>query len=71
MYLDLTAFVSHGEIDQVLPYEWGLEAQEFLKEKGAFVTFRTYSEPHTVSAENQKDYTEWLLTQLENNKGGN
>lgn len=67
----LAAFVSHGELDQVLPYEWGLEAQEFLKEKGAFVTFRTYSEPHTVSPENQKDYTDWLLTQLEDYKGGN
>jgi phospholipase/carboxylesterase len=66
----LAAFVSHGALDQVLPYEWGLEAQRFLQEKGASVTFRTYSEGHTVSLENQKDYTEWLLTQLENDKGG-
>lgn len=67
----LAAFVSHGELDQVLPYEWGMDAKNLLKEKGAFVTFRTYSEPHTVSPENQRDYTDWLLTQLENNRGGN
>ncbi|MFB9989819.1 alpha/beta hydrolase [Bacillus benzoevorans] len=66
----LAAFVSHGKFDQVLPYDWGLEAQEFLKEKGASVTFQTYSNLHTVSTQNQKDYTEWLFTQLKSDKGG-
>ena len=36
----LEAFISHGELDQVLPYEWGLEAKSFLKEK---VNLRTNS----------------------------
>lgn len=65
----LAAFVSHGTYDQVLPYEWGLAAQAFLKEKGAFVTFRTYSEGHAVSQDNQEDYKKWLLEQLSKKEG--
>lgn len=61
----LSAFISHGNQDQILPYEWGVAAQEFLKQKGAFVTFRTYSEGHTVSLQNQQDFTKWLLENLE------
>ena len=28
---ELSVFISHGEMDGVLPYEWGVFAQEYFK----------------------------------------
>ena len=60
----VNAFISHGQHDQVLPYEWGLDAERFLEQKGAISTFMSYPEGHTVSQENYNDYTTWF-TNLE------
>ncbi|OIK11693.1 hypothetical protein [Bacillus sp. MUM 13] len=60
----LSLFISHGELDTVLPYQWGLESNEFLQGLGAQVTFQSYSEGHTVSLKNQKDFTKWILNNL-------
>lgn len=57
----LNAFVSHGEYDQILPYEWGKENVEYFKRLGVPVTFKTYPEVHTISTENMKDIQAWLL----------
>lgn len=59
-------FISHGNMDQVLPYEWGIANDEFFRELGANVTFKTYQEGHTVSLRNQQDFIKWLQVQLEN-----
>lgn len=66
----LSVFISHGLEDPVLPYEWGESARDYFIDADAVVTFHSYSCGHTVSLENQMDYTEWLRTQLENDKGG-
>ncbi|KAB2330142.1 esterase [Cytobacillus depressus] len=62
----LSVFISHGEFDSILPYEWGVESNQYYQEKAANVTFRTYQEGHTVSLGNQQDFITWLLDDLEN-----
>ena len=61
----LSLFISHGEMDQILPFEWGKANNELFNELGADVTFKTYPEGHTVSHQNHKDFTNWLLSDLE------
>ncbi len=61
---EVSVFISHGQFDNVLPYEWGVASNEFFKELGADVTFKTYQEGHSVSLENQQDFTNWILTDL-------
>jgi phospholipase/carboxylesterase len=57
---DVKAFISHGEYDQVLPFEWGVDAEAFYKQNGAASTFSNYPEGHTVSNENFNDFTAWF-----------
>ncbi|QRG66574.1 alpha/beta hydrolase [Brevibacillus choshinensis] len=61
----LSVFLSHGEYDGILPYEWGVESNAFYQSLGAAVTFHTYQEGHTVSMQNQQDFTKWLLDDLQ------
>lgn len=61
----LSVFISHGEMDGVLPYQWGVEAQEFFKELDAKVSFHSYPEGHTVSLQNHQDLMEWIQDQLQ------
>ncbi|MDR7236763.1 phospholipase/carboxylesterase [Neobacillus drentensis] len=60
----LSLFISHGEMDQVLPFEWGLANNEYFRELGADVTFKTYQEGHTVSMENHKDFMQWIAEKV-------
>ncbi|WP_378935756.1 alpha/beta hydrolase [Metabacillus herbersteinensis] len=61
----MSLFISHGEMDQVLPYEWGKDNNEYFQGLGATVMFKTYQEGHTVSVQNHDDYVKWLLDSLE------
>lgn len=61
----LSLFISHGEMDQVLPFDWGLANNEYFRKLGAKVTFKTYQEGHTVSVENHRDFMQWLLEKVE------
>jgi len=56
----VSAFISHGDHDQVLPFEWGVDAEAFYKQQGANSTFSPYFEGHTVSNENYNDFTTWF-----------
>lgn len=60
----LSLFISHGEYDNVLPYEWGVESKEFFQGLKSNVAFQAYPEGHTVSIENQRDFTKWILDDL-------
>jgi phospholipase/carboxylesterase len=60
----LSLFISHGDMDQVLPYEWGVANNEYFKGLGANVTFNTYHEGHSVSLQNYNDYMNWILDSL-------
>lgn len=61
----LSVFISHGEYDQVLPYEWGKENVEYFTKLGVHVTFKTYPEGHTVSEKNLQDFQAWILNDLQ------
>lgn len=65
---ELSVFISHGEMDQILPYQWGIEAQEYFKKLRADVTFHSYNEPHTVSIQNQQDVIQWIQEKIDSNK---
>lgn len=60
----LSAFISHGVKDPVLPYEWGESARDYFTDAGAAVTFHSYSCGHTVTPQNQQDFKTWLLDDL-------
>lgn len=60
----LSLFISHGEFDNVLPYQWGLESNKFFQEVNARVIFQSYSEGHTVSLRNQQDFMNWIVDDL-------
>jgi phospholipase/carboxylesterase len=62
---NLSVFISHGNMDQVLPFEWGRENVDFFNKFGIPVTFKEYSEGHTVSIENLRDFHTWLLDDLQ------
>lgn len=61
---DLSIFISHGELDNVLPFVWGQENNEYFKKLGANVSFHSYKEGHTVSLENYRDFRQWLHENL-------
>ena len=61
----MSLFISHGEMDQVLPFEWGVANNEYFQGQGATVTFKTYQEGHTISLQNHNDYRKWLLDSVE------
>jgi len=62
---NLAVFISHGEFDQVLPFEWGKENVEYFTKLGIPVTFNTYPEGHTVSEKNLQDFQKWLLNDVQ------
>lgn len=61
----LSVFISHGEYDQVLPYEWGKESVDYFTKLGVPVTFKSYPEGHTVSEKNLQDFKSWILNDLQ------
>lgn len=62
---DLSVFISHGKYDQILPYEWGVQSKEYFESLGANVTFFDYEETHMVSTQNQQDFINWILENIE------
>ncbi|MFJ8257982.1 alpha/beta hydrolase [Peribacillus asahii] len=62
----LSIFISHGEFDQVLPFEWGKANDAYFKQLGANVAFHAYPEGHTVSQQNYQDFMQWLHHELGN-----
>ncbi|MGG3564817.1 alpha/beta fold hydrolase [Neobacillus rhizosphaerae] len=61
----LSVFISHGEFDQVLPFEWGKENVDYFTELGVPVTFKAYLEGHTVTEKNLQDFQSWILNDLQ------
>ncbi|MFS0823868.1 alpha/beta hydrolase [Bacillus sp. 1P02SD] len=68
---NLSIFISHGQQDPVLPYQWGVESKEFFEKLGANVSFHSYPEGHTVSLQNYRDLREWITNKLKNGGIGN
>jgi len=62
---NLSVFISHGEFDQVLPFEWGKENVEYFTKLAIPVTFHTYPEGHSVTEKNLQDLQTWLLNEVQ------
>lgn len=58
-------FVAHGKYDEVIPVTFGRDAQEFLEEAGADLTYQEYPIGHGISEESLYDLSEWLTGQLD------
>lgn len=53
-------FISHGTVDQVVPYEWAKKAPQLMDEIHADYVFKDYPIGHGVSRDNFYDMKEWL-----------
>jgi phospholipase/carboxylesterase len=53
-------FISHGTVDQVIPYEWAKNAPQIMEEIGADYVFKDYPIGHGVARDNFYDMKEWL-----------
>ncbi|QSW88818.1 alpha/beta fold hydrolase [Flavobacterium endoglycinae] len=56
----LRIFISHGNQDHVLQFQYALDAQEYLKSKNLEPEFHQYNEDHTINHEMLKDLVKWL-----------
>jgi phospholipase/carboxylesterase len=62
---DKPFFVAHGKYDDVIPVTFGRDAEEYLSEAGARLTYREYPIGHTISEESLYDLGEWLTRELD------
>lgn len=53
-------FISHGTMDQVVPYEWAARSPAFLDKIGANYHFKDYPIGHGVARDNFYDMKNWL-----------
>lgn len=56
----LNVFISHGTQDQVLNFQYAIDAADFLKSKRIQPEFHQYPEGHTINAEMLRDVVKWL-----------
>lgn len=63
-YANLDFFISHGTVDQILPFEWGKKAPEFLNSLKIKNCFKSYAVGHGVAPQNFFDLKKWLQERL-------
>lgn len=61
-HLDL--YVSHGQVDQVIPVEWAQRAPGFLKSMGISHTYEEFPIGHGVSPQNFHSFKKWLVQRI-------
>lgn len=57
---NLQCYVSHGQVDQVIPLEWAEKAPEFLKKLNIDTTYHEFPVGHGVSQQNFFSFKKWL-----------
>ena len=57
-------FVSHGTMDQVIPFSWAIKTQPILEKLNADYVFKQYPIGHGVSPDNFHDMKAWLEERL-------
>ncbi|MGJ8684384.1 MAG: alpha/beta hydrolase [Nonlabens sp.] len=57
-------FISHGTVDQVVPYAWAKQAPDFLKKLELNHVFKDYPIGHGVARDNFYDMKAWLEKEL-------
>lgn len=53
-------FVSHGDVDQVIPVDWARKTKPILESLGINVTYKEYPIGHGVAPQNFYDFKDWL-----------
>ncbi|WP_127136588.1 alpha/beta hydrolase [Flagellimonas oceanensis] len=57
---NLNFYVSHGQVDQVIPLEWAEKSPEFLKKLNIPTTYEEFPVGHGVSQQNFFSFKKWL-----------
>jgi len=57
-------FISHGNVDQVIPIEWANKAPEILTSLGINNTYKEYPVGHGVHPTNFYDFKNWISERL-------
>ena len=57
-------FISHGTIDEVIPFDWGKKAPIYLQNLNIIHTFKQYTVGHGISPQNFEDFKDWILKNI-------
>jgi len=60
---DLNIYVSHGQVDQVIPVTWAKASSEKLKQWGVNHVYEEYPVGHGVAPQNFYSFKKWLENQ--------
>ena len=63
-FSNLNVFLSHGNVDQVIPVEWARETPKFLSKLGIEIKLKEYPVGHGVAPQNFYDLKEWLIKRI-------
>ncbi len=63
-YSGLDFFISHGNVDQVIPVEWAKKAPEFLNTLKIKNLYKEYPVGHGVAPQNFSDFKKWIEERL-------
>ncbi|QWX85400.1 alpha/beta fold hydrolase [Cellulophaga sp. HaHaR_3_176] len=61
-FKNLSFYISHGSVDQVIPIDWAAKAPKFLKELNIKNTYEEFPIGHGVSPQNFYSLKKWLET---------
>ena len=59
-YNNLDFFISHGNVDQVIPVEWAQNAAPFLNNLNIKNSYQEYMVGHGVAPQNFYDFKKWI-----------
>ena len=59
-YSKLDLFISHGNVDQVIPVDWANKAPQFLNELNIKNCYQEYPVGHGVAPKNFFDFKKWI-----------
>jgi phospholipase/carboxylesterase len=62
---DIPIMMAHGEYDQTIPMQAGVESKDFLGQLGYEVSWHTYPMEHSVCGEEVTDISKWLSRVLQ------
>lgn len=61
---NLRIYVSHGQVDQVIPPEWAQRTPPFLQNLGVDHIYEEFPTGHGVSAQNFVSFRNWMIKNL-------
>ena len=59
-YTNLDFFISHGNVDQIIPVEWANKAPQFLNDLHIKNCYQEYPVGHGVAPKNFFDFKKWI-----------